>query len=159
MPYTEAEYQLREALRLEAMERRVRSLRSAPVAESYRTAAGGEASGAPQDTGGAGEGAASSREAIAAAQEAEVNRLRDTFVLAAEGIADSADQAVADEIARLQAAGAVPGLPVAGGLAMNPGLDAALARSRRARRRAPARLHRSGPRHRPGRSARLGARL
>ena len=130
LPYTEAEYQLREALRLEAMERRVRSLRSAPVAESYRpTRAGAAGSGgaALQDTGGAGEGAASSREAIAAAQEAEVNRLRDTFVLAAEGIADSADQAVADEIARLQAAGAVPGLPVAGGLAMNPGLDAALA--------------------------------
>ena len=133
MPYTEAEYQLREALRLEAMERRVRSLRSAPVAESYRaTRAGAAGSGgaALQDTSGSEENAASSREAIAAAQEAEVNRLRDTFVLAAEGIADSADQAVADEIARLQAAGAVPappGLPVAGGLAMNPGLDAALA--------------------------------
>ena len=130
LPYTEAEYQLREALRLEAMERRVRSLRSAPVAESYRaTRAGAAGSGgaALQDTSGSGEGPASSREAIAAAQEAEVNRLRDTFVLAAEGIADSADQAVADEIARLQAAGAVPGLPVAGGLAMNPGLAAALA--------------------------------
>ena len=118
LPYTEAEYQLREALRLEAMERRTRSLRSAPVAQSYRTAGGGAASGALQDAGGAGEGAASSREAIAAAQEAEVNRLRDTFVLAAEGIADSADQAVADEIARLQAAGAVPTLP---------GLESALA--------------------------------
>ncbi len=111
LPYTEAEYQLREALRLEAMERRTRSLRSAPVAQSYRgTGAGAAASGgaARQDTGGAGEDAA---------QEAEINRLRDTFTLAAQGIADSADQAVADEIARLQAAGAVPSLP---------GLDAAL---------------------------------
>ena len=110
LPYTEAEYQLREALRLEAMERRTRSLRSAPVAQSYRGTGTGAAGGpARQDAGGAGE---------AAAQEAEINRLRDTFTLAAQGIADSADQAVADEIARLQAAGAVPTLP---------GLDAALA--------------------------------
>ena len=36
LPYTEAEHQLREVLRLEAMERRTRSLRSAPVAQSYR---------------------------------------------------------------------------------------------------------------------------
>ena len=122
LPYTEAEYQLREALRLEAMERRTRSLRSAPVAQSYRGTGTGAAGGpARQDAGGAGE---------AAAQEAEINRLRDTFTLAAQGMADSADQAVADEIARLQAAGAVPslpGLPSAGGLAMNPGLDAAMA--------------------------------
>ena len=121
LPYTEAEYQLREALRLEAMERRTRSLRSAPVAQSYRGTGTGAAGGpARQDAVGAGE---------AAAQEAEINRLRDTFTLAAQGIADSADQAVADEIGRLQAAGAVPslgGLPGAGGLAMNPGLGAAL---------------------------------
>ena len=131
LPYTEAEYQLREALRLEAMERRVRSLRSAPVAQSYRGTGTGAAGGpARQDAGGAGEAAASPQEATAAAQEAEINRLRDTFTLAAQGIADSADQAVADEIARLQAGGAVPalpGLPAAGGLAMNPGLAAALA--------------------------------
>ena len=80
LPYTEAEYQLREALRLEAMERRIRSLRSAPVAQSYRGTGAGAADGATrQDTGGAGDAAASSQEAIAAAQEAEVNRLRDTF--------------------------------------------------------------------------------
>ena len=119
LPYTEAEYQLREALRLEAMERRTRSLRSAPVAQSYRGTGTGAAGGpARQDAGGAGEAAASPQEATAVAQEAEVNRLRDTFVLAAQGMADSADQAVADEIARLQAAGAVPSLP---------GLDAAMA--------------------------------
>ena len=35
-PYTEEEWQLRERLRLEAVERRSRSLRSAPVAQSYR---------------------------------------------------------------------------------------------------------------------------
>ena len=36
-PYTEEEWQLRESLRLEAIERRSRSLRSSPVAQSYRT--------------------------------------------------------------------------------------------------------------------------
>ena len=35
-PYTQEEWQLRERLRLEAVERRSRSLRSAPVAQSYR---------------------------------------------------------------------------------------------------------------------------
>ena len=40
-PYTEAEWELRESLRLEAVERRSRSLRSAPVAQSYRTLDGG----------------------------------------------------------------------------------------------------------------------
>ena len=36
-PYTEDEWQLRESLRLEAVERRSRSLRSGPVAQTYRT--------------------------------------------------------------------------------------------------------------------------
>ena len=40
-PYTEEEWQLRERLRLEAVERRSRSLRSAPVAQSYRKLDGG----------------------------------------------------------------------------------------------------------------------
>ena len=40
-PYTEEEWQLRERLRLEAVERRSRSLRSAPVAQSYRKIDGG----------------------------------------------------------------------------------------------------------------------
>ena len=35
-PYTEEEWQLRERLRLEAVERRSRSLRSSPVAQTYR---------------------------------------------------------------------------------------------------------------------------
>ena len=35
-PYTEAEWELREGLRLEAVERRSRSLRSSPVAQTYR---------------------------------------------------------------------------------------------------------------------------
>ena len=49
-PYTEEEWQLREGLRLEAIERRSRSLRSSPVAQSYRTLdSGGSGSGQRND--------------------------------------------------------------------------------------------------------------
>ena len=44
-PYTEEEWQLRESLRLEAIERRSRSLRSSPVAQSYRTLDSGGSGG------------------------------------------------------------------------------------------------------------------
>ena len=40
-PYTEEEWELRERLRLEALERRSRSLRSLPVAQTYRQSDGG----------------------------------------------------------------------------------------------------------------------
>ena len=40
-PYTEEEWELRERLRLEAVERRSRSLRSSPVAQTYRKLDGG----------------------------------------------------------------------------------------------------------------------
>ena len=40
-PYTEEEWELRERLRLEALERRSRSLRSSPVAQTYRQSDGG----------------------------------------------------------------------------------------------------------------------
>ena len=42
-PYTEAEWDLREGLRLEALERRSRSLRSSPIAQTYRQLGGGAA--------------------------------------------------------------------------------------------------------------------
>ena len=42
-PYTEEEWQLRERLRLEAVERRSRSLRSSPVAQTYRKLDGASA--------------------------------------------------------------------------------------------------------------------
>ena len=45
-PYTEEEWELRERLRLEAVERRSRSLRSSPVAQTYRKLDGSGASGA-----------------------------------------------------------------------------------------------------------------
>ena len=47
-PYTEAEWELREGLRLEAVERRSRSLRSAPVAQSYRKISGGGGGRVPE---------------------------------------------------------------------------------------------------------------
>ena len=43
-PYTEEEWELRERLRLEAVERRSRSLRSSPIAQTYRNLDGGGAS-------------------------------------------------------------------------------------------------------------------
>ena len=46
-PYTEEEWQLRERLRLEALERRSRSLRSSPVAQTYRQPDGAAAATAP----------------------------------------------------------------------------------------------------------------
>ena len=44
-PYTEDEWELRERLRLEALERRSRSLRSSPIAQTYRTLDGAAQSG------------------------------------------------------------------------------------------------------------------
>ena len=44
-PYTQEEWELRERLRLEAVERRSRSLRSSPVAQSYRKLDGGGSDG------------------------------------------------------------------------------------------------------------------
>ena len=43
--YTEEEWELRERLRLEALERRARSLRSSPVAQTYRQLDRGAAAG------------------------------------------------------------------------------------------------------------------
>ena len=47
-PYTEQEWDLRERLRLEAVERRSRSLRSSPIAQTYRKLDGGGGSVAEQ---------------------------------------------------------------------------------------------------------------
>ena len=44
-PYTQEEWELRERLRLEAVERRSRSLRSSPVAQTYRKLDGGGSAG------------------------------------------------------------------------------------------------------------------
>ena len=66
-PYTEEEWELRERLRLEALERRSRSLRSSPVAQTYRQNDGGAfpTAAAPQS------GAADDPLAATRAEEAE----------------------------------------------------------------------------------------
>lgn len=48
-PYTEEEWKLRERLRLEALERRTRSLRSSPLAQTYRQVDGRAAESAGQE--------------------------------------------------------------------------------------------------------------
>ena len=93
--YTEEEWQLRETLRLEEMERRSRSLRSTPVAQTYRGAGGSAPGQAPE-----------SQEVAAAAQvgpSSTLEQLQKTFEEATAGINAEADAAVAAEVARIQA--------------------------------------------------------
>ena len=106
--YTEEEWRLRETLRLEEMERRSRSLRSTPVAQTYRQSdgRGAEASGPVQGVQG---GALDSLAGNSA--EAALERLRGTFEEATAGINAEAEAAVAAEVARIQAESA--GGPVA----------------------------------------------
>ena len=88
--YTEEEWELREQLRLEALERRARSLRSSPVAQTYRQLNRG---------GGAGEtvAGANAEEDAAAAVRAEgaeaIARALGTF----EGVAESLEDDIAAE--------------------------------------------------------------
>ena len=94
--YTEDEWRLRETLRLEEMERRSRSLRSTPVAQTYRGAGGSAQGQAPE-----------SQEVAAAAQvgpSSTLEQLQKTFEEATAGINAEADAAVAAEVARIQAA-------------------------------------------------------
>ena len=105
--YTEDEWRLRETLRLEEMERRSRSLRSTPVAQTYRGAGGSAPGQAPE-----------SQEVAAAAQigpSSTLEQLQKTFEEATAGINAEADAAVAAEVARIQAesGGGAPGGPVA----------------------------------------------
>ena len=93
--YTEEEWRLRETLRLEEMERRSRSLRSTPVAQTYRGAGGSAQGQAPE-----------SQEVAAAAQvgpSSTLEQLQKTFEEATAGINAEADAAVAAEVARIQA--------------------------------------------------------
>ena len=93
--YTEEEWRLRETLRLEEMERRSRSLRSTPVAQTYRGAGGSAPGQAPE-----------SQEVAAAAQvgpSSTLEQLQKTFEEATAGINAEADAAVAAEVARIQA--------------------------------------------------------
>ena len=105
--YTEDEWRLRETLRLEEMERRSRSLRSTPVAQTYR---GTAAEPDPES------------QQIETAQinpSSTLEQLQRTFENATAGMIAESDAAVAEEIARLQAEAA--------GAADPGGLDAGAA--------------------------------
>ena len=86
-PYTEQEWELRENLRMEAIERRSRSLRSSPVAQSYRTLDSGGGGGqqqiaanpAPQQD----EGAVAMQHAVAS-MHTLTNNLEDEIAAEAE---------------------------------------------------------------------------
>ena len=98
-PYTEEEWELRERLRLEAVERRSRSLRSSPVAQTYRqldrATGGGISAGAGQ---GQKTGPASPAEVMRAEEEAALKQALGTIAAAATGLEDEvAAEAEADQ--------------------------------------------------------------
>ena len=111
-PYTEEEWELRERLRLEAIERRSRSLRSSPVAQTYRQLDGAAPAGA-----GAGQeqklGPASPAEARRA-EEAALEEVLGTIAAVTAGLEDEvaaeaeADQALIEALRGTPAASAVP---------------------------------------------------
>ena len=117
-PYTEEEWELRERLRLEAIERRSRSLRSSPVAQTYRQLDGAAPAGA-----GAGQeqklGPASPAEARRA-EEAALEEALGTIAAATAGLEDEvaaeaeADQAFIEALRGMPpAAPASPAVPAA----------------------------------------------
>ena len=117
-PYTEEEWELRERLRLEAIERRSRSLRSSPVAQTYRQLDGAAPAGA-----GAGQeqklGPASPAEARRA-EEAALEEVLGTIAAATAGLEDEvaaeaeADQAFIEALRGMPpAAPASPAVPAA----------------------------------------------
>ena len=89
-PYTEEEWKLRERLRLEAIERRSRSLRSPPVAQTYRQADGRDA--------GAGPVQGTENDAPAASvqtrSDAALERALDSFGQATAGLEAAAESAL-----------------------------------------------------------------
>ena len=127
--YTEEEWRLRETLRLEEMERRSRSLRSTPVAQTYREPERSAPGQAPE-----------SQEVAAAAQvgpSSTLEQLQKTFEEATAGINAEAEAAVAAEAARITSRECGDGAGSRGG-----GL--------------PARLHRPAPHRSTRRPARMG---
>ena len=103
-PYTEEEWDLRERLRLEAVERRSRSLRSSPIAQTYRKL----------DRGGGGEGERIVSDPIATAKAegaAALQTALDTIGTVTSGLEDQiAAEAQADQdfIAALRGTPATP---------------------------------------------------
>ena len=95
-PYTEEEWELRERLRLEALERHSRSLRSSPVAQTYRQADGRAADAGAQ------EAAKESPTAEDPGAEA-LNRVLDTIQATTAGLADEAEAEAETDRALLEA--------------------------------------------------------
>ena len=116
-PYTEEEWELRERLRLEAVERRSRSLRSSPVAQTYRQLDGAAPAGA-----GAGQeqktGTASPAEAMRA-EEAALEEALGTIAAATAGLEDEvaaeaeADRAFIEALRGTPATAGTPSVPAA----------------------------------------------
>ena len=122
-PYTEEEWELRERLRLEAVERRSRSLRSSPVAQTYRRldgtaqTGGGRTAGA-EPVAGAGQGQragpASPVEAMRAEGQAALEEALGTIAAVTTGLEDEvAAEAEADQafIEALRGTPATAGTP------------------------------------------------
>ena len=117
-PYTEEEWELRERLRLEAIERRSRSLRSSPVAQTYRKLDGA----APAGAGGGQEqraGPASPAEAMRAEGSAALEEALGTIAAAAAGLEDEvaaeaeADRAFIEALRGTPATAGTPSVPAA----------------------------------------------
>ena len=121
-PYTEEEWELRERLRLEAVERRSRSLRSSPVAQTYRQLDGAAPAGA-----GAGQeqklGPGSPAEAMRA-EEAALEEVLGTIAAAATGLEDEvaaeADQAFIEALRGTPAAPTAPAASAVPAASANP---------------------------------------
>ena len=115
-PYTQEEWELRERLRLEAVERRSRSLRSSPVAQTYR-----QLDGAPPAGAGAGQeqklGPGSPAEAMRAEGSAALDRALGTIAAVTAGLEDEvaaeaeADRALIEALRGTPAAATAPAAP------------------------------------------------
>ena len=116
-PYTEEEWELRERLRLEAVERRSRSLRSSPVAQTYRQLDGAAPAGA-----GAGQeqkhGPGSPAEAMRT-EEAALEEALGTIAAVTAGLEDEvaaeaeADRAFIEALRGTPATAGTPSVPAA----------------------------------------------
>ena len=113
-PYTEEEWELRERLRLEAVERRSRSLRSSPVAQTYRRLDGSTGAGQGQRA-----GPASPVEAMRAEGQAALEEALGTIAGVTTGLEDEvaaeaeADQAFIEALRGTPATAGTPSVPAA----------------------------------------------
>ncbi len=113
-PYTEKEWELRERLRLEALERRIRSLRSSPVAQTYRQVdrAAAETKARRSET-------ASPVDAMRAEGAAALEQALDTIGTVTTGLEDEvaaetqADRAFIEALRGTPTAAATPAVPTA----------------------------------------------